>query len=83
MTNIEARRTEEVTMAGKAMTIRFDEEQAEQLEAVARVDGVPISEAIRDAIAKHIEERRQDREFQARLKASLERNQEILRKLAQ
>ena len=70
-------------MATKAMTLRVDEEQAEELETVARVDGVPISEAIREAIAKHIEERRQDAEFQARLKASLQRNEEILRKLAQ
>lgn len=70
-------------MRGKATTLRLEEEQAEQLETVARVDGVPISEAIRDAIAKHIEERRNDTEFQARLKASLERNREILRKLAQ
>jgi hypothetical protein len=70
-------------MGNKAMTLRVEEEQAEQLEAVARVDGVPISEAIRDAIARHIDERRNDAEFQARLKESLERNQEILRKLAQ
>jgi predicted DNA-binding protein len=70
-------------VAGKAMTIRFDKEQSEQLEAIARVDGIPVSEAIRDAIAKHIEERRRDNEFQARLRASLQRNEEILRKLAQ
>lgn len=70
-------------MTNKAMTLRVGQEQAEELEAVARVDGVPISEAIRDAITKHIEERRNDPEFQTRLKASLERNQEILRKLAQ
>lgn len=70
-------------MGNKAMTLRVEEGQAEQLGTVAQVDGVPISEAIRDAIAKHIEERRNDPEFQARLKASMERNQEILRKLAQ
>jgi predicted DNA-binding protein len=67
----------------KATTLRLGKELAEDLETVAQVDGVPISEAIRDAITKHIEERRQDADFQARLKASLERNQEILRKLAQ
>lgn len=70
-------------MTNKAMTLRVGQEQAEELEAVARVDGVPISEAIRDAITKHIEERRNDPEFQTRLQASLQRNQEILRKLAQ
>jgi predicted DNA-binding protein len=72
----------EKEVAGKAMTIRFDEQQAEELEAVARVDGVPISETIREAIDKHIQERRRDEEFQARLRASLKRNREILEKLA-
>lgn len=75
-------RRKEKEVPGKAMTIRFDERQAEELEAVARVDGVPISEAIRDAIGKHIEDRRKDKEFQTRLQASLERNREILEKLA-
>jgi hypothetical protein len=69
-------------VAGKAMTIRFDQDQAEALEAVARVEGVPISETIRRAITEHIEERRKDEEFQKRLRASLERNREILEQLA-
>ena len=69
-------------MAGKAMTIRFDDDQAEVLEAVARIEGVPISETIRQAVAEHIEERRKDERFQQRLRASLERNREILEKLA-
>jgi hypothetical protein len=47
-----------------------------------RVDGVPISETIRRAIAEHIEECRKDQEFQKRLRASLERNRAILEKLA-
>lgn len=67
---------------GKAMTIRFEDQQAEELEAVAKVDGMPISEAIREAIDKHIEDRRKDKAFQARLRASLDRNREILEKLA-
>lgn len=69
-------------MPGKAMTIRFEDRQAEELEAVAKVDGMPISEAIREAIDKHIESRRKDEAFQARLRASLDRNREILEKLA-
>lgn len=69
-------------MPGKAMTIRFEDGQAEELEAVAKVDGMPVSEAIREAIDQHIENRRKDKEFQARLRASLDRNREILEKLA-
>lgn len=68
-------------MAKRVMTIRFDEQLAEELEAVARVDGVPISEAIREAVGHHIEERRKDEEFKARLNASLARNRAILEQL--
>jgi hypothetical protein len=69
-------------MERKAMTVRLSEEQAAELEAVAQVDGVPVSEEIRDAIDAHIEARRQDGEFQRRLRASISRNQKILDKLA-
>lgn len=69
-------------MERKAMTVRIPAEQAEELEAVADVDGVPVSEAIRRAIAEHIETRRRDEVFRARLKDSLERNRKILEKLA-
>ncbi|MCZ7663138.1 MAG: ribbon-helix-helix protein, CopG family [Thermoleophilia bacterium] len=65
----------------KAMTIRLSEEQAEQLEAVAAVEGIPVSRAVRQAIDGHIEARRQDLDFQRRLKASIERNQKILERL--
>jgi hypothetical protein len=70
-------------MERKAMTVRLTEDQAAELEAVAQVDGVPVSEEIRDAIDSHIEARRQDKEFQRRLRESIARNQEILDKLAQ
>ena len=69
-------------MERKAMTVRIPSDQAAELEAVAEVDGVPVSEAIRQAITEHIETRRRDTAFRARLKASLERNRKILEKLA-
>ncbi len=69
-------------MARKAMTVRLSEEKAAELEAVAEADGMPIAEAIRDAIDAHIEARRKDEAFQARLRSSIERNQKILDKLS-
>jgi predicted DNA-binding protein len=69
-------------MTDKAMTVRLTSEQAEQLDAVAATDGVPVSEAVRQAIAAHISSRRKDRAFQARLRASLQRNRKVLEKLA-
>jgi predicted transcriptional regulator len=66
----------------KNMTVRLDDDQAEALEAVAVGDEVPMSEAIRQAIDGHIAARRKDKAFQARLRASLQRNKRILEKLS-
>jgi len=66
----------------KAMTVRVDTETAEQLEAVAQVEGVPVAEVIREALSRHIEERRNDAEFQERLRASIERNKTTLERLS-
>ena len=66
----------------KALTLRLPVDQAEALEAIAGVDEVSINEEIRRAIAAHIEARRQDKEFRERLRASMDRNREILERLA-
>jgi hypothetical protein len=55
---------------------------AETLEAIAGVDEVSVNEEIRRAIAAHIEARRRDVDFHTRLEASIERNKEILERLA-
>lgn len=67
----------------KAMTIRLSADQAAELEAVAQVEGAPVAEEIRRAIAHHIAAKKSDKDFQNRLRASLQRNQAILKKLAQ
>jgi post-segregation antitoxin (ccd killing protein) len=69
-------------MSQKAMSLRLAEDQAAELAAVARTDGMPISEAVREAIAKHIADRKADAEFQQRLKALLEADQKALERLA-
>ena len=56
---------------------------AAELAAVARADGIPVSEAVRQAIEKHIAERRNDEQFQKRLKKLLEEDQKLLKRLAQ
>jgi predicted transcriptional regulator len=65
-----------------ARTLRLDADHEEALREIARIDGIPVSEEIRQAIAAHIERRRKDRAFQARLRASLERHQRLLEILA-
>lgn len=44
---------------------------------------MPVSEAVRDAIEKHIEERRGDKDFQQRLKKRLEEDRKVLERLAE
>ena len=62
----------------KAMTIRLSADQAEELNVVAAVDGRPVSEVIRAAIADHIEERKQDDAFQDSLRQRIDRSQRML-----
>lgn len=67
----------------KVTTIRQPMDQADELEFIARVDGVPVSEAIRDAIGQHIERRRSDPEFQQRLRERMDADRNILKRLAE
>lgn len=67
----------------KTMTLRLSDELATDLEAMARVDDVPVSEAIRIAIDERIKARRDDKQFQARLRRLMAENQRALERLAQ
>jgi hypothetical protein len=69
-------------MTTKARTLRLPADQAETLEAIAAIDEVSVNEEIRQAIDAHIEARRADPAFRGRLQASIERNREILDRLA-
>ncbi len=60
------------------MTIRLTPEQAEELETIAGVVDLPVSEVVRAAIAEHIEARRHDAEFRRGLRERLERAQRLL-----
>lgn len=70
-------------MAIKALSIRLDEEVAADLAAVARTDDMPVSEAVREAIEKHIATRRGDEDFQKRLRQRLEEDREVLERLSE
>ena len=69
-------------MRTKAMTLRLPADKAAELEAVARADNKAVSETVREAIDRMIDERRQDMEFQARLRAMIREDQKILERLA-
>lgn len=62
----------------KAITIRLSADQSEQLNTVAAIDGRPVSQVIRSAIAEHIEERKRDTAFQDMLRERIERTRLML-----
>jgi predicted DNA-binding protein len=62
----------------KAMTLRLPSDLHERLAAVAEVEGDPIAEVVRRAVADHVEQRRREPEFRAKLEATLRRRQRLL-----
>lgn len=69
-------------MTTKTMTLRLPDDQAKDVEMLARVDGLSVNEEIRDAIAARVEARRVDKEFQARLQKLMEQERSVLERLA-
>ena len=66
----------------KQTTVRLPDELADDAEAVARVRGDSVNQLIIDALAAEIERVRSDEDFTARAKKLLERDREILDRLA-
>jgi hypothetical protein len=66
----------------KTMTLRLDDERAALLELVARADDKSLTEAVRDAIDRHIEERRKDEQFKERLRQRHETERALYERLA-
>lgn len=69
-------------MPAKVMSLRLPEDIAAEIAAVARADGIPVSQAIREAIENHIATRSADKAFRERLKKRLAEDQKILERLA-
>jgi predicted transcriptional regulator len=65
----------------KSVLLRLDPDLADLVGAVAEVEGRTVSDVMREAIAEHVERRRQDPVFQRQLKDSLRRQQRLLRLL--
>ena len=66
----------------KQTTVRLPDDLADDAEAVARVRGDSVNHLIIDALAAEIERVRADADFTARAKKLLERDREILDRLA-
>ncbi len=66
----------------KQTTVRLPKELAEDAEAVARVRGTSVNQLIVDSLMAEIERVRADEDFTQRAKHLLERDKELLERLA-
>jgi hypothetical protein len=66
----------------KQTTVRLPEELAEEAEAVARVKGTSVNALIIDSLSSEIARVRADADFTARASRLLERDKELLDRLA-
>lgn len=66
----------------KQTTVRLPDELADEAEAVARVRGTSVNALIVDSLAAEIEKVRADKDFTARALKLLERDKELLDRLA-
>ncbi len=70
-------------MTRKATTVRLPEDLADTAEVVARARGVSVNQVILDALQAEIDRVRQDEEFMTLLHTLVERDKEILDRLAE
>jgi hypothetical protein len=66
----------------RVMSLRLAEDLAAEMASICRVDEVTVSEGIRAAIYRHTAARRADKRFQERLREQLEKDREVLERLA-
>ncbi len=66
----------------KQTTVRLPDELADEAEAVARVQGTSVNQLIIDSLAAEIDRVRADDDFTSRAKRLLERDKELLERLA-
>jgi Arc/MetJ-type ribon-helix-helix transcriptional regulator len=68
--------------ATKVMSLRLAQELADELAAVAHVEDVSVSEAIRASLHRYIATCRSSQAFKERLKKRLEEDREVLERLS-
>ena len=62
----------------KNLLLRLDPDLAERLQAVAAVEGRSVSDVVREAITKLVDQRRRDRRFLRLLDDNLARHRRVL-----
>jgi hypothetical protein len=69
-------------MKSRQTTVRLPEDLAADAEAVARVKGTSVNARIVESLASEIERVRADKDFTARARKLLERDRELIERLA-
>jgi predicted transcriptional regulator len=67
----------------KQTTVRLPDDLADEVDAVARAKGTSVNQLIIDSLTAEIDRVRDDKEFLATLKRLVDRDLEILDRLAQ
>jgi predicted DNA-binding protein len=65
----------------KNIMLRLDPELAERVQAVADVEGRSVSDVLREAVARLVEQRRKDKHFIRLLEENIARHQRLLKAL--
>jgi predicted DNA-binding protein len=68
-------------MSVKVSTLRMPDSMAKKLGAIARADGIPVSEVLREGIENHITARFTDEEFKERLRKVQRVDRDVLNDL--
>jgi len=66
----------------KNFTLRLPDDEATNVEALARAEGLSLNETVRRALVEAVEARRADPEFKSRVHRIIEEDRELLERLA-
>jgi Arc/MetJ-type ribon-helix-helix transcriptional regulator len=76
-------RTEEIHCnSGRRISVRIPESLADEIDAIARAEGVSVSEAVRAALYRFASTRPYDAEFKERMRQRVEEHREVLQRFA-
>ena len=66
----------------KNFTVRLPDEEAADVEALARAEGLSLNETVRRSLVEAVEKRRRDPKFKARVRRIIKEDRELLERLA-
>ena len=66
----------------KHFTVRLPDDEAANVEALARAEGLSLNETVRQALVEAVEARRADPKFRARVRRIIKEDRELLERLA-